>query len=83
MTFNDCTFEETAETSIWSEKGIRVYSPAEFNNCEFNNRVVMAGSNGLSIVFDGCTMNNGTPVYYVDNTDGIIRGGNIPAVTVK
>ena len=33
--------------------------------------------------FDGCTMNGGSPVYYVDNTDGIIRGGNVPNVTVK
>ncbi|MBQ8743199.1 MAG: hypothetical protein IJZ03_07495 [Clostridia bacterium] len=83
VTFNDCVFEETTSTSIWSEKGIRVYSPAEFNNCEFNNRVVVAGSNGLSVTFDSCTMNGGTPVYYVDNTDGIIRGGNIPVVTIK
>lgn len=83
VTFNDCTFAETTQTSIWSEKGIRVYSPAEFNNCEFNNRVVMAGANGLSIVFNSCTMNNGAAVYYTDNTDGIIRGGNIPDVTVN
>ena len=83
VTFNDCTFAETASTSIWAEKGIRVYSPAVFSGCEFNNRVVLAGSNNLSITFDSCTMNGGAPVYYVDNTDGIIRGGNIPAVTVK
>ena len=82
VTFNDCEFAETASTSIWSEKGIRVYSPAEFNNCEFNNRVVMAGANGLSIAFNSCTMNGGSPVYYVDNTDGIIRGGNVPSVSV-
>lgn len=83
VTFNDCEFAETVSTSIWSEAGIRVYSPATFNGCEFNNRVVLAGSNGLSITFDSCTMNGGTAVYYVDNTDGIIRGGNIPAVTIK
>ena len=83
VTFNDCVFEETTSTSIWAEKGIRVYSPAEFNDCEFNNRVVLAGSNGLSVTFDSCTMNGGTPVYYVDNTDGIIRGGNVPVVTIK
>ena len=83
VTFNDCVFAETTSTSIWAEKGIRVYSPAEFNDCEFNNRVVLAGSNGLSVTFDSCTMNGGTPVYYVDNTDGIIRGGNIPVVTIK
>ncbi len=83
VTFNDCVFEQTDSTSIWAEKGIRVYSPAEFNNCEFNNRVVLAGANGLSITFNTCTMNGGCPVYYVDNTDGIIRGGNIPVVTIN
>ncbi|MBQ4075399.1 MAG: hypothetical protein IJD39_09390 [Clostridia bacterium] len=83
VTFNDCTFAETASTSIWSEAGIRVYSPATFNGCEFNNRVVLAGSNGLPITFDSCTMKGGTPVYYVDNTDGIIRGGNTPVVTIN
>ena len=83
VTFNDCVFENTTSTSIWSDNGIRVYSPATFNGCEFNNRVVLAGSNGLSVTFDSCTMNGGTPVYYVDNTDGIIRGGNIPVVTIK
>lgn len=83
VTFNDCVFENTDTTSIWAEKGIRVYSPAEFNGCEFNNRVVLAGANELPITFDTCTMNGGTPVYYVDNTDGIIRGGNVPAVTIK
>ena len=83
ITFENCVFEETASTSIWSAKGIRVYSPATFVNCEFNNRVVLAGSNGLAVVFDSCTMNGGTPVYYVDNTNGIIRGGNVPAVTIK
>ena len=81
--FNNCVFGETATTSIWAEKGMRFYCPTTFNNCEFNNRVVLAGSNGLSLTFDGCTMNGGTPVYYVDNTDGIIRGGNVPAVTIK
>ncbi|MBQ1237430.1 MAG: hypothetical protein IIX70_03970 [Oscillospiraceae bacterium] len=83
-TFNNCTFAATTQThSIWTEMGIRVYVPTEFNNCEFNNRVVMAGSNGQPITFDSCTMNGGTPVYYVDNTDGIIRGGNVPVVTIK
>lgn len=83
VAFNDCVFAKTTSTSIWSEAGIRVYSPAEFKGCEFNNRVVLAGSNGLSITFESCTMNNGTSVYYVDNTDGIIRGGNVPVVTIK
>lgn len=83
VTFNDCVFENTASTNIWSDNGIRVYSPAVFNDCEFNNRVVLAGSNGLSVTFNSCTMNGGDPVYYVDNTNGIIRGGNIPAVTIK
>ncbi|MBQ8381719.1 MAG: hypothetical protein IJX47_00775 [Clostridia bacterium] len=83
VTFNRCEFAETASTSIWSEAGIRVYSPAEFNNCEFNSRVVLAGANELPITFNQCTMNGGTPVYYTDNTDGIIRGGNIPSVTVN
>lgn len=83
VTFNDCVFEDAASTNIWSDKGIRVYSPAEFNGCEFNNRVVMAGANDLPITFNSCTMNGGSSVYYVDNTDGIIRGGNIPAVTIK
>ena len=83
VTFNNCEFAETAATSIWAEKGIRVYSPAEFNNCEFNNRVVMAGAADLPITFNQCTMNGGAPVYYTDNTDGIIRGGNIPAVTIR
>lgn len=78
VTFNDCVFEETTSTSIWSEKGIRVYSPAEFNGCEFNNRVVMAGSNGLSITFNSCTMNNGAEV-----TEDIIKGGNVPVVTIN
>ena len=81
--FENCTFADATDTSIWNAKGIRVYSPATFVNCEFNNRVVVAGSNGLAVVFDSCTMNGGTPVYYVDNTDGIIRGGNVPAVTIK
>ncbi|MBQ8288413.1 MAG: hypothetical protein IJX76_06545 [Clostridia bacterium] len=83
VTFNNCDFVETASTSIWAEKGIRVYSPAEFNNCEFNNRVVMAGAADLPITFNQCTMNGGAPVYYTDNTDGIIRGGNIPSVTIQ
>ena len=80
VTFNDCTFAETASTSIWSEAGIRVYSPAEFNGCEFNNRVVMAGANDLPISFDTCTMNGGTAITV--ETD-IIRGGNVPVVTIK
>ena len=63
---------------IAAEKGIRVYSPAEFNDCEFNNRVVLAGSNGLSITFNSRTMNNG-----VDVTEDIIKGGNVPVVTIK
>lgn len=83
VTFKNCEFAETATTSIWAEKGIRVYSPATFTNCEFKNRVVLAGSNGLAVTFNGCTMEGGNPVYYVDNTDGIIRGGNIPVVTVN
>jgi len=84
VTFNDCEFAETTQThSIWSEMGIRIYSPVTFNGCEFNNRVVMAGFADQPVTFENCTMNGGTPVYYVDNTDGIIRGGNIPAVTIK
>ncbi|MBR5615396.1 MAG: hypothetical protein IKW66_01115, partial [Clostridia bacterium] len=83
VTFNDCVFAETEKTSIWSEMGMRVYSTAVFNNCEFNNRVVLSGVTGLSITFDSCTMNGGDAVYYVDNTDGIIRGGNVPVVTIK
>lgn len=78
VTFNDCVFAETTSTSIWAEKGIRVYSPAEFNDCEFNNRVVLAGSNGLSITFNSCTMNNGAAV-----TEDIIKGGNVPVVTIN
>ena len=81
--FENCVFGETEQTSIWSEKGMRFYCPTKFTNCEFNNRVVLAGSNDLELTFDNCTMNDGTPVYYVDNTDGIIRGGNIPNVTIK
>lgn len=81
--FTNCTFGETASTSIWAEKGMRFYAPTTFENCEFNNRVVLAGSNGLALTFNGCTMNGGAPVYYVDNTDGIIRGGNIPTVTIN
>lgn len=84
VTFNNCVFEETTQThSIWTEMGIRVYSPVTFNGCEFNNRVVMAGFADQPVTFDNCTMNGGDPVYYNDNTDGIIRGGNIPAVTIK
>ena len=84
ITFNDCTFGQTTQThSIWTEMGIRVYKNTVFNNCGFNNRVVMAGAHDLPITFDSCTMNGGTPVYYVDNTDGIVRGSNIPVVTVK
>ena len=79
----NCTFEVTTATSIWGEKGMTIYCPATFTNCEFNNRQVLAGSNGLSLTFNSCTMNGGTPVYYVDNTDGIIRGGNIPNVTIN
>ena len=82
--FNDCEFAATTQThSIWTEMGIRVYKNTEFNNCEFNNRVVCAGFNGQPVTFNNCTMNGGCPVYYVDNTDGIIRGGNIPAVTIN
>lgn len=82
--FENCTFGETDATSIWSEKGIRVYCPTVFTSCEFNNRVVMGGSNGLEIKFVGCTMNGGTPVYYVDGQqDGIIRGGNVPNVIIE
>lgn len=81
--FNNCVFGETTSTSIWAEKGMRFYCPTEFNNCEFNNRVVLAGSNGLELTFNNCTMNGGTPVYYVDNTDGIIRGGNVPTVVIN
>ena len=81
VTFNECTFEPTTQThSIWSEMGIRVYSPATFNACEFNNRVVMAGANDLPISFDTCTMNGGTAITV--ETD-IIRGGNVPVVTIK
>ena len=79
----NCTFEVTTATSIWGEKGIIVYCPATFTDCEFNNRQVLAGSNGLSLTFNSCTMNGGTPVYYVDNTDGIIRGGNVPNITIN
>ncbi|MBQ7800371.1 MAG: hypothetical protein IJ370_07740 [Oscillospiraceae bacterium] len=81
--FNDCVFGATTNTSIWSEKGMRFYGETTFNNCEFNNRVVIAGYNDLPITFNSCTMNSGQPVYYTDNTDGIIRGGNIPAVTIN
>lgn len=81
VTFNECTFEPTTQDhSIWTEMGIRVYSPATFNACEFNNRVVMAGANDLPISFDTCTMNGGTPITV--ETD-IIRGGNVPVVTIK
>ena len=80
VTFNNCEFADTASTNIWSDNGIRVYSPAEFNGCEFNNRVVLAGANDLPTTFNACTMNDGTPVYYTDNADGIIRGGNVPFV---
>lgn len=84
VTFNNCVFEETTQThSIWTEMGMRIYSPVTFNGCEFNNRVVMAGFADQPVTFDSCTMNGGDPVYYNDNTDGIIRGGNIPAVTIK
>ena len=84
VTFNDCVFEETTSTSIWSELGIRVYSPAEFNGCEFNNRVVLAGSNGLSITFNSCTTYS-NPVVYIDGqgAGSIIRGGNVPVVTIN
>ena len=61
---------------------MRIYAPAVFTRCEFNNRVVLAGSNGLSLTFNQCTMNGGSPVYYTNNTDGIIRGGNVPNVTL-
>ncbi|MBR3786554.1 MAG: hypothetical protein IKJ77_09125 [Firmicutes bacterium] len=81
--FNNCEFAGTTNDSIWSEKGMRFYGEVTFNNCEFNNRVVLAGFNDMPITFNNCTMNNGSPVYYVDNTDGIIRGGNIPKVTIK
>ena len=80
VTFNNCVFADTAGTSIWSDKGIRVYCPAEFNGCEFNNRVALAGSNDLPMNFNSCTMNGGTPVYYNGNSDGIISGGNVPFV---
>lgn len=83
VTFTNCEFSDVAGESIWSDKGIRVYCDATFENCEFGNRVVLAGSNGLPITFTSCTMNGGSAVYYHDNTDGIIRGGNIPAVTIN
>ena len=50
---------------------------------EFNNRNVVVSPTGLAVTFNSCTMNGGTPVYYVDNTDGIIRGGNMPNVTIN
>ncbi|MBQ8743130.1 MAG: hypothetical protein IJZ03_07145 [Clostridia bacterium] len=81
--FENCVFGETTTTSIWAEKGMRFYCPTTFVNCEFNNRAVLAGSNGLELTFENCTMNGGDAVYYVDNTDGIIRGGNIPTVIIK
>lgn len=82
--FIDCTFGSTTSESVWSEKGIRTYSPTTFTGCEFNNRVVLAGSADLALTFDTCTMNgDGTAVYYNDNTDGIIRGQNVPSVTIK
>ncbi len=76
--FEDCIFGSTDQTSIWSEKGTRYYIPTEFIGCEFNNRVVLAGSNGLALSFDGCTMNGGNPV-----DQSIIMGGNVPNVTIK
>ena len=79
-TFEDCTFGGTASTSIWSEKGMRFYIPTTFTNCEFNNRVVLAGSNGLSLTFVSCTVNSGTPLA---TSDQIIKGGNVPTVTIK
>lgn len=81
--FTNCTFAETATTSIWAEKGMRFYAPTTFVGCEFNNRVVLAGANDLALTFTGCTMDGGKPVYYVDNTNGIIRGGNVPNVTIQ
>ncbi len=82
--FKDCEFAATTQTSIWSEKGMRFYGEnTTFTNCEFNNRVVLVGANGQPVTFNSCTMEGGQPVYYNDNTDGIIRGGNIPAVTIN
>ena len=80
VAFNNCVFDATTSTSIWSDKGIRVYSPVMFSDCEFNNRVALAGSNDLPMNFNSCTMNGGTPVYYNGNSDGIISGGNVPFV---
>jgi hypothetical protein len=77
------TFNTTTSTSIWGEKGIVVYCPTTFTDCEFNNRAVVVSPAGLSVTFNSCTMEGGKPVYYVDNTDGIIRGGNVPNVTIN
>ena len=85
VTFNDCVFAETTQThSIWTEMGIRVYKPVEFNNCEFNNRVVMAGFNDQPVTFNSCTT-YGNPVAYIEGQGegSIIRGGNIPQITIR
>ena len=79
----DSTFDITTATSIWGEKGIVIYCPVTFTNCEFNNRSVVTSPTGLTVTFNSCTMEGGKPVYYVDNTDGIIRGGNVPNVTIN
>ena len=77
------TFKNTTSTSIWGEKGVVVYCPATFTNCEFNNRNVLVSPPGQTVTFNSCTMNGGSPVYYVDNTDGIIRGGNVPNIVIN
>ncbi|MBR3750482.1 MAG: SipW-dependent-type signal peptide-containing protein [Clostridia bacterium] len=80
VSFTECTFGATESTSIWSEKGMRVYGPTEFKGCEFNNRVVLAGANGLAISFEDCTVNGGTEI---TASGQIISGGNVPTVTIK
>ena len=52
-----------------------MYSPAKFNGCELNNRVVLAGSNGLSITCNSRTMNGGQDV-----TGDISHAGHVPLV---
>ncbi|MBR2988046.1 MAG: hypothetical protein IKC63_08510 [Clostridia bacterium] len=83
-TVKNTTFSAVpASASIWSVKGIISYNPISFENCEFNNRLVLVGAQGMAANFTNCTMNGGKDVFFDNGADDIIGGGNVPTVTIN
>ncbi|MBQ7364672.1 MAG: hypothetical protein IJW46_03660 [Clostridia bacterium] len=72
-----------ADASIWSYKGVISYNPISFENCEFNNRLVLVGAAGMAANFTNCTMNGGEEVFFDNSANDIIGGGNVPTVTIN